>query len=337
MAINRFALALVVCLLSGFVQAAPNPLQDATQLFRQGKTVQALDKVNGYLADNAKDPQARFLKGLILAEMNRTQDAIKVFTGLTEDYPDLPEPYNNLAVLYASQGKYEEAKNSLEKAIRTNPTYATAHENLGDIYARMASQAYDKALQLDKSNTTAQVKLALVKDIFTPAALEKPKPAAKRNPAKTTVIAQETPDTSATVVPPPASAAKPAATVKPQPTAPSQPAAQAAAEPPVEKTIQDWASAWSARDVPAYLAFYGANFATPKGMSRSDWEALRNRRLTDPQYIKVTVFDFKIERKGNQAKAVFKETYESNLLQSTTNKFLTLELQNGAWKIIAER
>lgn len=331
MAFNRFALALIVCLLPGFVSAAQNSLQDASQLLRQGKTVQALDKVDGYLADNAKDPKARFLKGLILAEMNRTQEAIKVFTELTEDYPDLPEPYNNLAVLYASQGKYELAKNSLEKAIRTNPTYATAHENLGDIYAKMASQAYDKALQLDKSNSNARMKLALVKDIFTPAALEKTKPA-KRNQDKAAAVAQETPRTpdAAATTPPSASPAKAASADKPQ-AAPTQ------ADPAVEKTIQDWAAAWSARDVAGYLSFYGAGFAPPKGMSRSDWEAQRNNRLTTPQYIKVTVSDFKVERKGNQAKAVFKETYESNLLKSTTNKYLTLELQDGAWKIVAER
>ena len=93
-------------------------------------------------------------------------EAIQVFTGLTEDFPELPEPYNNLAVLYASLGNYDKAKSALELAIHTHPSYATAHENLGDIYAQLASRAYDRALQLDKNNTTAQVKLAMVKDIF---------------------------------------------------------------------------------------------------------------------------------------------------------------------------
>ena len=86
---------------------------------------------------------------MILTEQNKTDDAIKVFTELTEDYPELPEPYNNLAVLYATQGEYDKARKALEMAIRTHPSYAIAHENLGDIYATLASQAYDKALQLD--------------------------------------------------------------------------------------------------------------------------------------------------------------------------------------------
>src|SRR5918996_3576538 len=149
---------------SGWAQT--DPLQDANQLFRQGQFDRAMDRVNGYLATRPKDAKGRFLKGLILTEQNKPNEAIKVFTELSQDYPELPEPYNNLAVLHASQGQYDKARNSLEMAIRTHPSYATAHENLGDIYAKMASQAYDKALQLDRSNQAAQGKLNLIKDLF---------------------------------------------------------------------------------------------------------------------------------------------------------------------------
>jgi tetratricopeptide (TPR) repeat protein len=124
-----------------------------------------------------KDPQARFLKGLLLTEQKKTAEAITVFTGPHRGLPELPEPYNNLAVLYASQGNYDKAKSALELAIHTHPSYATAHENLGDIYAQLASRAYDRALQLDKNNTAAQVKLAMVKDLF---ASPKPKTARRR-------------------------------------------------------------------------------------------------------------------------------------------------------------
>src|SRR5207253_5049643 len=102
----------------------------------------------------------------ILTEQKRVPEAVQMFTGLTEDYPELPEPYNNLAVLYASQGNFDKAKSALELAIHTHPSYATAHENLGDVYAQLASRAYDRALQLDKNNAAAQVKLAMVKDLF---------------------------------------------------------------------------------------------------------------------------------------------------------------------------
>ena len=121
--------------------------------------------MNKVLAEKPKDPQARFLKGLIFTEQGNTKDAIEIFTELTQDYPDLPEPYNNLAVIYASQGQYEKARAALEQSIRTHPSYATAYENLGDVYAKLASQAYDKALQLDSTNPGAQNKLSLVREL----------------------------------------------------------------------------------------------------------------------------------------------------------------------------
>jgi len=97
-------------------------IDDANRLFKDGKhNQQALDKVNGFLANNPKDAEARFLKGLIFTEQGRTSDAIKIYSALTEDYPELPEPYNNLAVIYASQGQYDKAKLALEMAMRTTP------------------------------------------------------------------------------------------------------------------------------------------------------------------------------------------------------------------------
>jgi tetratricopeptide (TPR) repeat protein len=192
------------------VLAQSDELQEANQLFKQGELDRALERVNAQLAKNPRDARGHFLRGIILTEQNKPNDAIKVFTELTQEFPELPEPYNNLAVLYASQGQYDKARAELEMAIRTHPGYATAHENLGDIYAKMASQAYDKALQLDKSNTTAQTKLNLIKDLF---------PAGK--PGRTAAKGE----------PPTKAAAAPATTTRPAP-APSTPPASKPAEAP---------------------------------------------------------------------------------------------------------
>ena len=133
---TRYATVLTgALLLCASLAVHADDVDDANSLFKQGERSEALDKINGYLASKPKDARARFLKGLILTEQGKTADAIKIFSALTDDYPDLPEPYNNLAVLYAGQGQYDKAKILLEKAINTHPSYATAHENLGDIYA----------------------------------------------------------------------------------------------------------------------------------------------------------------------------------------------------------
>ncbi len=296
MALPRFFAAIAACVILAGAPALANEIQDINQQFRKGDLAGALDRANRYLAKNPKEAQARFLKGLILADQGKTNDAIDVFTALTEDYPELPEPYNNLAVLYASQSKYEAAKNALEMAIRTHPSYATAHENLGDIYAKMASLAYDKALALDNKNAAAQTKLALIQDMIG---------AAPRKPAATKPAAAEP--------------------VRPAPAAGSA----------IEAAIARWAQAWAARDVDAYLAAYASDFAA-SGMTRANWEAQRRSRITAPRSIEVKVSDLKIEQQGDTASASFRQSYRSDRLSSTVTKTLKLALQNGEWRIVGE-
>src|SRR5258706_8047827 len=168
-------------------------VEDAAKLLKSGQHQQALERVNKVLAAKPRDARARFLKGLIFAEQGNTKDATDIFLALTKDFPDLPEPYNNLAVIYASQGQYYKARGALEQSIRTHPRYATAYENLGDVYAKLASQAYDKALQIDSSNAVAQNKLSLVRELVgdTAAAAKPPVVVAQKRPANTPEQAAE--------------------------------------------------------------------------------------------------------------------------------------------------
>jgi tetratricopeptide (TPR) repeat protein len=142
---------------------------DVDKLFNAGQWTEAVHKADQFLASNPRDARMRFLRGLALSEQGKSTEAIAAFVKLTEDFPDLPEPYNNLAVLYSKQGQYEQARRALESAIRTNPGYAPAYENLGDVYAKLASQAYSKALQIDGANTArVSPKLAMIRDLFAP-------------------------------------------------------------------------------------------------------------------------------------------------------------------------
>lgn len=140
------------------------------RMVRAGQLDLAQAKAEQYLNGNPKDPQMRFLKGVIQQQRGQTDEALATFTLLTQDYPELPEPYNNLAVIHASQNQYDKARIALEMAVRTNPNYATAHENLGDVYARLAAQSYSRSLQLDGGNTTAAPKLKAVNALLTPPA-----------------------------------------------------------------------------------------------------------------------------------------------------------------------
>ena len=95
-------LAGIVCALACALPAFATDLEDAAKHLKAGQHKQALERVNKALAAKPRDPQARFLKGLILTEQGNSKEAIDIFTKLTQDYPELPEPYNNLAVIYAS-------------------------------------------------------------------------------------------------------------------------------------------------------------------------------------------------------------------------------------------
>jgi tetratricopeptide (TPR) repeat protein len=365
---TRIAAAVFAALVGAASPALAAPaddLKEAQKLYAGGKVQPAMDKVDAVLKATPKDPQARFLKGLLLTEQKKTGEAIQVFTSLTEDYPELPEPYNNLAVLYASQGNYDKAKAALELAIHTHPSYATAHENLGDVYAQLASRAYDRALQLDKNNTAAQAKLSMVKDLFsTPKGATRP-PAPKTEPAKVEpppvkVAAAEPkpaakapaaepkgaePKASTKAAPADPKAAEPKAATKAAPADPKAAAAAVALSAPssadekarITAAVEAWARAWSAKDVKGYLAAYAPEFEVPGGDTRAAWEKQRTERIERPKSIEVGVKVQSITVEGNKAKVVLRQSYRSDTLKNTATKTLDMIRSGDRWLITQEK
>ncbi len=342
-AAHLLAAAASLALLALAPAVRADALQDISKQIKQGQHAQALEQVDKYLAGKPKDAQGRFLKGIILTEMNKPNDAIVVFTKLTEDYPELPEPYNNLAVIYAQQKQFDKAKQALEMAIRTHPSYATAHENLGDIYARLASQAYDKALQIDSSNSSAQNKLALIRDLMGTGSRsgKASKPIGEARPAEPVKLAEAprpvtAPGTAApTAATPtkPVEATKPAAeTAKPVAT---KPGGDVTAE--IGKAVDLWAAAWSRKDMKAYLAAYARDFKTPAGESRTTWDAERTKRIQKPGAIHVSVENLRVSIDGDTATAKFRQHYKSATLKTSSNKVLNLGRRDGKWQILQER
>ncbi|KQW36428.1 tetratricopeptide repeat protein [Rhizobacter sp. Root404] len=161
---------LLAVLVAAAFPARADELADVQRLYYAGQAATAMQRVDQALATNPRDPQMRFLKGVMLTDAKRNMEAIAVFQKLSDEFPDLPEPYNNLAALYAAQGDYAKARAALEQALRMNPNYATAHENLGDVYAALAAQSYARAQKLDPANATVAPKLALVRDLYKRAA-----------------------------------------------------------------------------------------------------------------------------------------------------------------------
>jgi ketosteroid isomerase-like protein len=277
----------------------------------------------------------------------------------------LPEPYNNLAVLYAGQNQFDKARTALEMAIRTNPSYTTAHENLGDVYAKLASQAYGKALQLDASNTAVPPKLAVIRELFNPALSKGQRPtlppaevpaqvASKLPPMLATKGAADKAPPTLTEKPPASLATKPEAPTAPvtsattgartaeatEPNAkvatPAQPASDNRQHKDVEAAVANWAKAWAAQDMKAYLGSYGKEFDPPGKMSRSDWESERRQRIVGKSKISVKVERLSVEVNGDTAVAKFQQSYKSGSFAVSSRKQLDFVKAADRWLIVRE-
>ncbi len=313
-----------VLLFAAQTAMAATAVEEAQSLMQQGQFDSALKKLDGQLKSQPQDAQARFMRGLVLVKLNRGPEAIKVFADLTRDYPQLPEPYNNLAVLYAQQGDYEKARDALEAALATHPSYATAHENLGDIYAALAGAAYNRALSLDNANQGVRSKLALIGQLDGQTVASVP--------------------TSTVSAPPPAAAA--AASVPPPSTVPPPAAASSTASAPevdagvaasVTGVVNAWAAAWSAQDLNAYFATYSPSFRPEGGISRSTWEAQRRDRIGRPKSIKVKALNPLFSRLGPDRMSVsFTQEYTSDDFSDKVSKTIELQQAGASWLIVRE-
>ena len=145
-------------------------VREAATLVRERRFVEARQKLEALLAQRPREPQARFLMAVADTEEGRTDAAIAAFESLTRDYPELPEPWNNLAALYVGRGDYDGARVALQTAVAAAPDWAVAHENLGDLYAALARKQYERAAALDRKSVSAATKLRLVRELLAPPA-----------------------------------------------------------------------------------------------------------------------------------------------------------------------
>jgi len=331
---------IVLAAVMGAPLAQADEYGDVNQLVRSGKLGDALTKADQYLAAKPRDPQMRFLKGVIQTESGKPTEAISTFLKLTEDYPELPEPYNNLAVLYAGQSQFDKARAALEMAIRTNPSYATAHENLGDVYAKLASQAYSKALQLDSNNTGVQPKLALIRDLFAPGAKGvRPAvsvPATVPAPVTAGKASAPAPAVAAATPAKPATAATVATAPVAAPVQSPTPAVAPGIEKDVEAAVRAWAAAWSSKDMNRYLASYGKEFDPPGNQARKAWEDDRRSRIVGKARISVTLNNLAIHVNGGKATARFRQDYHADTLNVSSRKTLDLVKAGDRWVIVKE-
>ena len=143
----------------------PTPSEEIRALMKAGQLQRALERADGVLVKSPRDAQVRFLRAVILGDMGKAPEATAVLEALTQDFPELPEPHNNLGVILANQGRYEPARAALQRAIAAAPDYVTARENLGDLYVAMAADVYQQALALDPKAAGLENKLKQTREL----------------------------------------------------------------------------------------------------------------------------------------------------------------------------
>lgn len=321
--VRHAAAALMLSWLACSSAAEPDGYTQAVELHQRGDEATALARLDAYLAEHPKSSRARFLKSTILAKQNRAEEAIELLAALSEEFPELPEPHNNLAVLYAGQGKYEEARRELEMAVRAYPDFAIAYQNLGDVYAALAAQAYEQALRVDAKSAVARTRLEAIRSLL------------PRGSVAAAPLAGAAPESAAP-------------TAAPQPSVPQQsiPAPSVAGDKPASPpnaprtvlgTVEDWAKAWSSKDVEKYLSFYAKDFRTPKGEPRGNWEAARREQIVTPRIITVEIVEPRVTVPDpNHATVAFKQNYRADAYRSSGRKTLQMVRQGDRWLIQQE-
>lgn len=319
---------------------AATPVEETQALISRGDLDGALKRIDRHLAGSPQDAEGRFTRALILVKQNKGPEAIKAFTELTRDYPQLPEPYNNLAVLYAQAGDYEQARDALEAALATNPSYATAHENLGDIYAALAGAAYNRALALDANNSTTRYKLSLLSGLQAGPAGQAQAQSQAQAPVQAPAPSPQPAPAAPALAPAaaaPAAVAAPAAEAAPTSVAAVATEITPAASNAALTALEAWAKAWSARDVDGYLAAYASDFKPEGGLGKEEWQAQRRIRINRPKQISVSVVAPVVQAiDAEHVRISFTQDYRSDTLDDEAPKQVEMALIGGAWKITRE-
>ena len=139
---------------------------DVQRAIDQGDPARALVLVTPALAAKPGDARLRFLQGVALFDLKRDAQALTVFAALAQDYPQLPEPHNNIAAIHARAGQWEQARASLELALRNDPSQTAARENLGDVYLQLALAQWSTAGNKTRPSQELQRKLRLARELL---------------------------------------------------------------------------------------------------------------------------------------------------------------------------
>ncbi len=339
---RRSSLAVLLWIGCGVAMVPAATLEELELRVQRGDN-NVMAELNTLLQQDPHNYAAQFLQARLLSQQGKLDGASKIYRQLIQQQPKQPEAYNNLASILVRQGDLGAAQQLLEQALNSNPSYAAVYRNLSAIYVEQARTSYGKALRLEQNSTS-----------LTLSELQQPIVSQTSKPLTTVAVIEpvKQPDTTAAIaVVKPASnpvtvaVVQPTAATPPAPVASSpQPVVHVAVKPKAEidqqqliTTLEGWAAAWSGKAPDLYLSFYDKTFSPP-GTVRTNWEAQRRERITEPQWIKVSLSDFNVKpMQAKRARVRFVQEYQSDGYRDRIRKEVVLQNTVDGWRIVAER
>jgi tetratricopeptide (TPR) repeat protein len=317
----RRYLILFLCLLlpGAMLGAAASP--QLQMLIEQSQFVDAARSGEKWLLQNPQDTEARFLTAYAYQMSGKPDQAILLYEAVIRDNPTLPEPRNNLAMIYLDRGDYDHASQLLVEAINTQSSYATAYANLSLVYKGIASEAYRRAVSesSEPENYRHEIKLTAITSL---------EPLAAGSPALPQVAMQTKPATEPV-------AAQPAAP-EPASSAPT-PVNTTNLQTLLIERVHNWAEAWSGKQFDAYTAAYTSEYRD-KFDTHEKWVQHRRGRIMRPGEIKVVVSDFTIKQRGDKRASVdFVQAFSSPSYSDRVVKRLYFDRVGSQWKIADEK
>lgn len=275
------------------------------------------------------DDQALFLTALAFQQNKQPQQALRYYLQLNQLNPDLPEPLNNMALIHLQQGNHDKAVDALIASLQTHPAYATAWQNLSNLYQGLASEAYRKALS--EENKTSQVldkiQLTALDNLHSRA--DKAESQNKHDIQPAQLAESKIRITPAT----PASSIKPGQSTTPEKLRISI----QEQEQQLIQAVQDWASAWSNKEFKNYLDAYTSKFKGNES-SRQAWVKYRRSRILRAGRIKIDISNIRIKSRNAQRAIIdFEQSFKSSTYRDKVLKRIVLSKQDNHWKITQER
>lgn len=317
--------------------------------------------------------ELNFHKGLIQLKREQYDAAIAHFSVIPSSSPYYLAARNNIATIYAAQGKLNDAKATLEQALKSNQPLELMYNNLNNLKTHLASKNYASALQLlepAKNNKLSLVVSTNGLAQYSPkvvAAAPAP-PAAPVATAPTTTTTAGTssaattegaakatdsvpPKTSVAAATPSSAPAAPAATTpnakerasdsKPATSpqkAPAASAEEAELTQAATQALQMWAQAWEKKDMDRYVKSYVPGFTPSDGKSHAEWVKDRQDRILSKGQIKIQISQVEATLVNkNTVKLRYRQNYQADKLKVSSVKLIEMKLQDQRWLITKER